>query len=258
MPRLQGKISEKARSIAAMTDFFRYPHTAHLAWLADGQPRDDKVLSSAEATEFLAGEIVVEEKLDGANLGFSVGRDGSLRVQNRGQYLVPPFVGQFTRLGDWLSAHQDSLLDVLTESLVIFGEWCAARHSLDYDKLPDWWMVFDVYDRQAQRFLSTGRRDQLARALGAAQVPCLHRARVDLAQLKEWVASEASRFRNGPIEGLVLRREDPQWLIDRAKLVRPSFTQSIADHWRKRSITWNRVAYPTGSPLSPKYQITAG
>lgn len=256
MPRLQEKVSEQVRPTAAVTAFFRYPHTPHLAWLSDGQPRDDKVLSPAEATEFLAGKIVVEEKLDGANLGFSVGRDGSLRVQNRGQYLSPPFVGQFRRLGDWLSVHQGSLLDVLTESLVIFGEWCAARHSLDYDTLPDWWMVFDVYDRQAQRFLSTPRRDQLARALELASVPCLHHARVDLSQLKEWVASESSRFRNGPLEGLVLRREDPQWLIDRAKLVRPGFTQSITEHWRKRAITWNRVSYPTGSPLLPNCQVT--
>lgn len=256
MPCLQGEISEQVRSAAAVTVFFRYPQTPHIAWLADGQPRDDKVLSLAEATEFLVGKIMVEEKLDGANLGFSVGRDGALRIQNRGQYLAPPFVGQFTRLGDWLSAHQDSLLNLLPESLVIFGEWCAARHSLDYDRLPDWWMVFDVYDRKAQRFLSTARRDQLASALGLASVPCLHHARVDLSQLKEWVSSDTSRFRNGNLEGLVLRREDPQWLIGRAKLVRPGFTQSITEHWRKRMITWNRVAYPTGSPLLTNCQVT--
>ncbi|HMM73809.1 MAG TPA: RNA ligase family protein, partial [Rhodocyclaceae bacterium] len=68
-----------------MTDFFRFPHTPHLAWLGPDAPRDDKVLAPAEARALLSGEVVVEEKLDGANLGLSLAPDGSLRAQNRGQ-----------------------------------------------------------------------------------------------------------------------------------------------------------------------------
>ena len=121
-------------------DFFRFPHTPHIAWLATGAPRDDKVLSPAEAEDILSGPVVLEEKLDGANLGFSVSPDGVLRAQNRGQYLPQPFHGQFARLGPWLAAHEDKLFDALGPHLVAFGEWCAARHSLDYATLPDWWV----------------------------------------------------------------------------------------------------------------------
>ena len=77
-----------------MTDFFRFPHTPHLAWLGEGSPRDDKVLSPDEVTALLASDVVVEEKLDGANLGLSLAPDGRLRVQNRGQYLAQPHAGQ--------------------------------------------------------------------------------------------------------------------------------------------------------------------
>ena len=43
-----------------MTDiFFRFPHTPHLAWLGDGVPRDDKVLSDAEAEALLGARVVV-------------------------------------------------------------------------------------------------------------------------------------------------------------------------------------------------------
>ena len=76
-----------------MSFFFRFPHTPHLAWLGAGVPRDDKVLSPEEANKILAGSIVVEEKLDGANLGLSIGPDGQLRAQNRGQYLLEPYSG---------------------------------------------------------------------------------------------------------------------------------------------------------------------
>ena len=66
------------------SDFFRFPHTPHLVWLGEGTPRDDKVLSHLEVNALLSADVVVEEKLDGANLGFSLSTDGGLRAQNRG------------------------------------------------------------------------------------------------------------------------------------------------------------------------------
>ena len=36
--------------------------------------------------EFLRYELVVEEKVDGANLGISFDENGTIRVQNRGEY----------------------------------------------------------------------------------------------------------------------------------------------------------------------------
>lgn len=76
-----------------VTDFFRFPHTPHLAWLGEGLPRDEKLLSPNVASALLAGDVVVEEKLDGANLGLSLAPDGALRAQNRGQYLAEPHAG---------------------------------------------------------------------------------------------------------------------------------------------------------------------
>lgn len=224
-----------------MTDFFRFPHTPHIAWLAKGVPRDDKVLSPAEATELLAGEVVVEEKLDGANLGISVSPDGFLRAQNRGQYLLPPFHGQFARLGSWLAAHEDRLFDALGTHLIAFGEWCAARHSLDYASLPDWWLVFDVYDLATGQFWSTVRRNAWAAELGLVTVPRLHAGHVDMHQLRDWVQVRHSQFRQGPLEGLVIRRENDDWMMQRAKLVRSDFTQAIESHWRSHAVQWNKV-----------------
>lgn len=225
-----------------MTRFFRFPHTPHIAWLAAGAPRDDKVLSPAEASALLAGSVVLEEKLDGANLGFSVAPDGKLRVQNRGQYLEAPFHGQFSRLGVWLSAHEDALFDSLGTDLMAFGEWCAARHSLDYGTLPDWWLLFDVYDHAAGAFWSTRRRDEWAYANGFATVPRLANGRFTLAQLRQAVLERPSAYRDGSLEGVVVRREDENWLLDRVKLVRPDFTQAIDTHWRNRPLEWNRLA----------------
>ncbi len=222
-------------------DFFRFPHTPHLAWLGHDTPRDDKVLSPTDVQALLASNVVVEEKLDGANLGISLSPDGSLRAQNRGQYLVEPHAGQFARLPAWLAQHGEALRCVLTPNIIVFGEWCAARHTLDYAALPDWFLLFDVYDRFAGRFWSSVRRNALAHSARLSTVPQVAFGRYTVASLNKLVATRSSHYREGPLEGVVIRRESAQWCDSRAKLVRADFTQAIETHWRKRAIEWNRV-----------------
>lgn len=226
-----------------MTDFFRFPQTPHLAWLGEGAPRDDKVLAADEVAALLAHDVVVEEKLDGANLGLSLDPEGGLRAQNRGQYLDAPHAGQFARLPMWLEQHGDALHNALQPHLILFGEWCAARHSLDYAALPDWFLLFDVYDRTAGRFWSVPRRNALASEAGLMTVPQLLRATTTVTDLKQMVASHPSHYREGVLEGVVVRSDSLDWCEARAKLVRSDFTQTIETHWRKRAIEWNRVDY---------------
>ena len=224
-----------------MSEFFRFPHTPHIVWLGDGEPRDDKVLEKIEAKEFLSHAVVLEEKVDGANLGFSVGSNGEVRAQNRGQYLSRPFTGQFARLNEWLAIHEEALFEELGESLMLFGEWMAAVHSLEYPGLPDYFLVFDVYDRNAQRFWSTTRRNALASRLGLRTIHQLGTGHYQLKVLKQMIASTPSAYRDGSCEGIYLRYEDHDWLIARTKLVHPDFTQNIGEHWRSRSLRWNAL-----------------
>lgn len=226
-----------------MNGFFRFPHTPHLVWLGEGVPRDDKVLSSAEAKSLLADVVMVEEKLDGANLGLSLDAEGQLQTQNRGQYLAEPHAGQFTRLPAWLAQHGKTLRAVLKPHLILFGEWCAARHSLDYAALPDWFLLFDVYDKSVGRFWSSPRRNKFANEVGLVTVPQVFHGRTSISELKRLAVTASSNYRSGPLEGLVIRRETSEWCEVRAKLVRPDFTQTIVTHWRKRSIEWNRIDY---------------
>ncbi|HMU88226.1 MAG TPA: RNA ligase family protein, partial [Agitococcus sp.] len=122
-------------------------------------------------------------------------------------------------------------------------EWCAARHSLDYAALPDWFLLFDVYDRSVGRFWSTSRRNILAHNTGLLTVPQVMHGKFTLAELKTVVMDTPSHYRQGALEGVVIRSESADWCESRAKLVRPDFTQSIETHWRKRTIEWNRVDY---------------
>lgn len=225
------------------TDFFRFPHTPHLVWLGEGFPRDDKIMSSKEVAAMLKGDVLVEEKLDGANLGLSFTSDGRLLVQNRGQYLNYPFNGQFSKLRQWLDSHESLLSSYIDSTSIVFGEWCAARHSIGYEKLPDWYLMFDVYDRKACKFWSTSRRNKLADKLGLKVVPQISKGKFSLDSIKNLVLKTKSEYSNELVEGVVVRNDSELWCESRAKLVRPDFTQSIEEHWRNRMIEWNHRVF---------------
>lgn len=224
-----------------MTDFFRFPHTPHVAWLGPSQPRDDKLLGADEVADMLACEVVVEEKVDGANLGFSVSEDGDLRCQNRGSYLTAGSAHQqFKPLWSWLAIRRGDLIDALWPDLMLFGEWCYAVHSVPYDSLPDWFLGFDVYDREEGRFWDAARRNQLLRQLGLHPVPHLAHGHFNVSALTALLGT--SRVGSGPMEGLVARSERGGWTVARGKLVRGEFTQAIDAHWSRGPLVQNRLA----------------
>ncbi|NJK31559.1 MAG: DNA ligase [Deltaproteobacteria bacterium] len=222
-------------------DFIRFPHTPHIAWLAPGRPRSDKVLDRHETRELLSDDIVVEEKVDGANVGISLSSDGQVRAQNRGHYIEPGGHPQFGPLWPWLAARTTALMTHVDHNLIIFGEWCFATHSVEYDALPDYFLGFDVYERDSSQFWSTSRRNYLFAQLAITAVPELFRGRSTLEKVIQLVETSNSRLTSGPLEGIYIRRESDENLLSRAKLVRAEFLQQIDVHWSQRPFRKNRL-----------------
>jgi ATP-dependent RNA circularization protein (DNA/RNA ligase family) len=227
-------------------EYLRFPRTSHLAWLGNGAPRDDKVLSLEDAAEFLSHSVAVEEKVDGANIGISLSDDDELRVQNRGSFLSWSFLHpQFKPLPRWIGTHRRILTDCLGANLILFGEWCYATHSLQYTRLPDWFLAFDVYDRAVGKFWSVERRNALATKMGLATVPLLARGKFNTVNIKRLLGP--SRLTDGPAEGIYLRWDRGDFLERRAKLVRAEFTQAITEHWSRAAIRPNQLSKDGGT-----------
>ncbi len=222
-------------------DFFKFPSTPHLAIYGNIEVRDDKVMSEAERTEFLQHELIVEEKVDGANLGISFDHEGNIRAQSRGSYLHIPYSGQWKKLTEWLSPRIDELFEQLTDKYVLYGEWCYAQHSIAYDSLPDWFLGFDVFDKNTEKFFSYPRRNEMFNALGICQVPLIQRGHFTISELKNLVLQ--SQLSSHPAEGIYLRFDQGDWLEQRAKLVRPNFIQAIEKHWSRSTIKPQRLKH---------------
>jgi ATP-dependent RNA circularization protein (DNA/RNA ligase family) len=185
--------------------------------------------------------VIVEEKLDGTNIGISVAQSGELQVQARGSYIeLKTLHPQFKPLRRWLNVRRERLVGVLGLTFVLFGEWCYARHTVSYNRLPDWFVAFDIFDRTAERFLSVDRRDRLAARMDLSTAPQLTTGRFDLCSVQRLLGD--SRFGDGPAEGIYFRHDHEEFLVGRAKLVRAEFIQAIGEHWQRRQLTLNRIA----------------
>lgn len=222
-----------------MSDYFKFPSTKHILLPEEEKMRKDKAMAPDEITEMLSHEIVIEEKVDGANLGISFDKDGKLLLQNRGSWLSYPFHGQWEKLGKWINEKQDNLFDFLMDQYILFGEWCYATHSVYYDKLPDYFIGFDIFDKEELKFLSVKRRNKLLEDMGIVTVHQYAIGKYQLNDLSSFFGG--SYYGNDLCEGIYIRWDENGWLKKRAKLVRFEFKQSITEHWRKKELKKNRV-----------------
>lgn len=248
----------------------KYPRTRHIegSRLQVGDIADDKPIKD------LAGQyLVVEEKLDGANSAVSFDAAGNLLLQSRGHYLTGGGRERhFALLKTWAAAHAHVLHPVLGHRFVMYGEWMYAKHTVFYDRLPHYFIEFDVLDRDTGRFLSTAARRSLLTGLPIFPAPVLHQGEVtsvdqlgamtrpSLYKSANWrdtlaLAARQSGSRSDMVdqqtedsdlaEGLYLKQEDQEWVQDRFKFVRADFLQAIqaADgHWHDRPILPNALA----------------
>jgi RNA ligase len=263
----------------------KYPRTAHLegSRLQAGDTDDGQTPLSA-----LHGQhVVIEEKLDGANAAVSFTSAGELLLQSRGHYLAGGAgERQFNLFKHWAAAHEAALLERLEDRYVMYGEWCFAKHSCWYDRLPAFFLEFDLYDRQAARFLSTPARHALLAHSPVMSVPVLYEGemprsakalrtlvRPSLARSADWMPAfeQAVAQENQPLdlvqqqtdlsdlaEGLYLKTESGGQVTGRCKWVRPDFVQTILDsgsHHSRRPVLPNRLA-PGVDLYAPTPQVS--
>ena len=131
------------------------------------------------------------------------------------------------------------LFEHLFDRYILFGEWCYAQHSIFYDGLPDWFLAFDIYDRESRRFLASARRDRLLAEMHISKVPGLARGRFTYPEIENLLSQ--SKLTDQPAEGIYLRFDYSDWLEQRAKLVRPAFIQAVEQHWSRSGIRPNRI-----------------
>ena len=252
----------------------KYPRTQHLE--GSRLQVGDEDLSQVPFSCILGKHIVIEEKIDGANTAISFDDNGILLLQNRGHYLYGGHRERHYNLFKrWANLHRDMFFSVLGCQYIMYGEWMYAKHTVFYDALPDYFMEFDIYDRENDVFLSTHERRKLT-----ALLPMVHSVPVlgeGIYQSKETVLAHLGNSHyitenhiqtlrlisermgldaerqcretdpSRMMEGLYIKTEENGIVTERVKFVRASFLQCVNEsqtHWQHRPIVPNQLVNP--------------
>ena len=254
----------------------KYPRTRHLEGSRLGPGDED--LDQIPFSDIFGRHLVIEEKIDGANSAVSFDGDGKLLLQSRGHYLDGGYRERHYNLfKQWGNHHCDELFDVLGARYIMYGEWLYAKHTVFYDALPDYFMEFDIYDRETGVFLDTKRRREMTGKLPfVSSVPVLaegvYRAKKPILDLigpslyiterhldvlrelavRQGLDPERQLRETDPsmlAEGLYIKVEEDGVVKERLKYVRATFLQcmlSSQSHWQSRPIVPNQLAVKAG------------
>lgn len=233
-------------------DFIKYPRTPHL--FGSKGTDDDRHLGRKESEAFIADpSLIVEEKVDGTNVGIHFSSTGRMVLQCRGHEITEGMHPQYDLFKQWTSVKRPVLEVMLESRFILYGEWLYAKHSVHYRSLPHYFFEFDIYDKDAGQFLDLDARLQMLNGTGLLTVPVLHRGSLSAEELRALIGISAfeSVFDN-PIsgrtdnlmEGLYLRTEARGYVTGRAKAVRPEFVEKVkqSEHWQHQAMVPNRLA----------------
>lgn len=141
-------------------NIIKYPRTQHI--YGSRIQKGDEDLQAIRLEEIQDNYFVIEEKMDGANSAISFDEQGKLCLQSRGHFLTGgPRERHFSPLKGWANQHYALLYDLLGDRYTMYGEWLYAKHTIFYDKLPNYFMEFDILDRKKGGWLSTQHRNDL-------------------------------------------------------------------------------------------------
>jgi hypothetical protein len=202
-----------------------YPRIPHL--VGGRGTADDLVLAASAVASLLGSPVLVEEKVDGANVVLWM-EDRRVEAALRSGRGAMDRAGQLGPLRAWAAEHDGALRMVLGDDWALYAEWMLLTHSSAYDRLPAYLVALDLW-RASTGFLMADERDAACVAAGLTTPPHVWTGVAGTVDGVERLLGP-SAWGAGPAEGLVVRSlADPAL---RAKLVPAGFRRLDDDEWR--------------------------
>lgn len=210
---------------------YPYPRTAHIE--GSNIVDDDEAVSNSSCKSMIqsADCVVVQEKVDGTNVGVHFEEDWVPVCQKRSGVIGQGEHEQYVRFRDWVYGQVEDLWTCLNTRYVLYGEYLLAVHGVSYDALPSFFLAFDVWDKQDKCWLSWDRMQKLLEPCQGriSCVPLLSRNwNGDLKELEALV--QKSKFSTTETaEGVYIRFEKGGVVQHRLKYRRKTFTAGRKD-----------------------------
>lgn len=212
----------------------KYNRTLHFSF-SKGATNDDKIALSANS--LIGVPIVISEKIDGSNV--SLEANGCYARTHAG----PPTHKSFD---EFKSLHA-SLKYNIDEGIQLYGEWALAVHSIYYDSLPAYYLLFNVRDLSNNIWSSWAEVEMWAKKVNVSTVPILFKGEVSSEkELKKLVESFMDRpscygdIREGIVARVARSFKDDEFSSCVLKCVRANHV-TTDDHWKRKEIIKNKL-----------------
>ena len=205
-----------------------FPRTAHLPYHVN-QADDDIIADSEELSILQSPNLIITEKVDGANAGMMLYEDEPVlrnreHILNKGYLKDTPAKLQFRPMWNWFYQNIEKFKKLNQIGFYsVYGEWCWMVHGVEY-MLPDWFIAFDLFDYAAQKFVNAKQAFAILTEAGFVTAPIVHQGPIDLNNL-DTLANSKSLWSNEQKEGIYLKDSDGQWVTKRFKMLRHGYVQ---------------------------------
>lgn len=211
--------------IIIMGDFYKYPRTYHLPWSL-GSTSDDKFLENTDS--FIGKTIVITEKMDGENTNMYQDRIHARSIDSNDH-----------PSRHWVKGTWGQIKDEIPDGWRICGENLYAKHSIFYDDLDTYFMVFSIWDENNYR-LPWNEIIDVCKMLNLKHVPIIDIIEYD----EEYLKNLANNLDIGKKEGYVIQNIESFHYTDFkdnvAKWVRPKHV-TTTEHWMFQQIIPNKL-----------------
>jgi len=194
-------------------------------------------LSKDETRLLLGGKVFIEEKMDGANTGIIRHKRG-IHLQKRGSLVGTSEHEQFNFFCNWAHQKNYEKLMKLPQKYIVYGELMYAVHTIYYDKLPDYFLVFDIWNGQS--WLDRDEQDIFCNDYEFSQVPLIAKGTVTLNYLHKLIPDKSAY--GDTAEGIVVKRYRNRGYI-RGKIVKKKFIKTLeeSEHWQRYNVRRNKL-----------------
>lgn len=194
-------------------------------------------LSDGDTNILLSDEVILCEKLDGANTAIIRTKDG-FELQKRGGLIGNREHPQFQFFKSWAQQNYNKIME-LPKNVILYGELCYCIHTIKYDMLPDYFITFAYLDIKTNYYLHRDTLVDICKSIGFSYVPEITRGKFKKEELFDLIP-KISKYGHNEAEGLVVWNYQKQI---RGKVVREKFVKDMEEdlHWSKHQIELNEL-----------------
>ena len=199
-------------------------------------------LSNDEVKSLLGSEVIISEKLDGANTAIIRHKD-TFKLQKRGSLVGESEHAQFNLFRAWSYENYEKIMKI-PDQTVLYGELMFVHHTIHYDLLPDFFIPFALRNRKNNVYYNRDDMKKLCDEIGFYSAPEITRGVFNKDELFDLIPDK-SAFGNEPAEGIVVWNTKHN---TRGKVVREEFQKRMDEdgHWIHKKLTLNKLRKNNG------------